>query len=222
MPDVELIVVDDAEAAARATARELADVAARGGHVALAGGSTPRRAYQLASVMQSDWSGTELWWGDDRCVEPADSRSNYRLVREALLDGLARGPRAVHRVHGELDVDEAAARYDEELDAVRLDLVLLGLGTDGHTASLFPGDAALDETERRAVAVRRPDVDRVTMTLPVLRATARVVFLVSGEAKAEAVERAFAGDPSPATPASLVRGATTVAIVDRAAAARVR
>ena len=217
--NVELQIEEDAEGASRAAARELA---AASGHVALAGGSTPRRAYQLAAVMRSDWGATELWWGDDRCVEPADSRSNYRLVREALLDGLARSPRVVHRVRGELECEEAAALYDRELEGVRLDLAFLGLGTDGHTASLFPGDPALDETERRAVAVDGPDVERVTMTLPVLNAAARVVFLVVGEAKAEAVQRAFAGDASAETPSSLVRGETTLAILDRAAAARVR
>jgi len=217
--NVELQIEEDAEGASRAAARELA---AASGHVALAGGSTPRRAYQLAAVMRSDWGATELWWGDDRCVEPGDSRSNYRLVREALLDGLARPPRVVHRVRGELECEEAAALYDRELEGVRLDLAFLGLGTDGHTASLFPGDPALDETERRAVAVDGPDVERVTMTLPVLNAAARVVFLVVGEAKAEAVQRAFAGDASAETPSSLVRGETTLAILDRAAAARVR
>jgi 6-phosphogluconolactonase len=220
--DVQLLVVEDPEAASRAAARELAEAAGAGGHVALAGGSTPRRAYQLTSVMHPDWGRTELWWGDDRCVEPADSRSNYRLVRESLLDGLARSPRVVHRIHGELECEEAAALYDRELDGVRLDLAFLGLGTDGHTASLFPGDPALDETEHRAVAVDRPDVERVTMTLPVLNAAGRIVFLVVGAEKADAVQRAFAGDPSPEIPASLVRGETTVAILDRAAAARVR
>jgi 6-phosphogluconolactonase len=220
--DLQLLVVEDPDAAARAAARELAEAAGAGGNVALAGGTTPRRAYQLASVMHPDWGATELWWGDDRCVEPADSRSNYRLVRESLLDGLARSPRVVHRDRPELGCEAAAALYDEELEGVRLDLVFLGLGTDGHTASLFPGDSALDETERRAVAVRRPDVDRVTMTLPVLNAAARVVFLAVGEEKAEAAQRAFAGDPSPETPSSLVRGQTTVAILDRAAAAHVR
>jgi 6-phosphogluconolactonase len=220
--DVELLVVEDPDAASRAAARELAEAAGLGGNIALAGGSTPRRAYQLASVMHPDWGATELWWGDDRCVEPADSRSNYRLVREALLDGLARSPRVVHRVRGELDCEEAAALYDRELEGVRLDLVFLGLGADGHTASLFPGDGAVDETEHRAVAVHRPDVERVTMTLPVLNAAARVVFLVVGEEKAEAVQKAFASEPSPETPSSLVRGGTTVVILDRAAAARVR
>jgi 6-phosphogluconolactonase len=216
--DVELVVVADAEEASRAAARELADGS---GHIALAGGSTPRRAYQLAAVLRTDWGATEIWWGDDRCVEPADPHSNYRLVRESLLDALARPPKAVHRVRGELGCEEAADAYDAELNDVRLDFALLGLGADGHTASLFPGDPALDETERRAVAVARADFGRVTMTLPVLCATRRVVFLAVGEDKAEAVARAFAGQQSPDTPASLVRGETTIAIVDRAAAAHV-
>ena len=217
--DVKILLADDAEEASRLAGRELAGAS---GHIALAGGSTPRRAYQLAAVLRPDWSDTELWWGDDRCVEPADARSNYRLVREALLDGIARPPGAVHRVRGEGDCEEAAMLYDRALEGVRLDLVLLGLGDDGHTASLFPHDPALDERERRAVAVQRPDVARVTMTLPVLNAARRIVFLVVGADKAEAAARAFGADPSPDVPASLVRAETTVAVLDRAAAAGVR
>jgi 6-phosphogluconolactonase len=168
--------------------------------------------------LEPDWSAAEVWWADERCVPPDDERSNFRLAREALLDRLAVPPRAVHRILCELDPQEAARRYDEELRGVTLDLVLLGVGADGHTASLFSHHEALDEEERLAVAVERPDVARVTLTPPPLRAARQVVFLVVGEEKAEAVRRAFGAPPDPATPASLIHGQRTTAILDRAAA----
>jgi 6-phosphogluconolactonase len=126
----------------------------------------------------------------------------------------------VHRIRGELGAEPAAAEYDRELEGVRLGLALQGLGPDGHTASLFPGAPALEERERRAIAVPQDDVERVTMTLPMLSAADQVVFLVVGAEKAEAVARAFAGRPDPATPASLLRSANgeTIALLDRAAA----
>jgi 6-phosphogluconolactonase len=152
-------------------------------------------------------------------VPPEDERSNYRLVRERLLVRLERPP-ADHRVLGELPAAEAADRYDEELHRVELDLALLGIGSDGHTASLFPNDPALDEAVRRAVALERPDAERVTMTLPVLNGAAEIAFLAVGADKADAIRRAFAEPAGPATPASLVRSAagTTYAFLDRAAA----
>jgi 6-phosphogluconolactonase len=161
---------------------------------------------------------------DERCVRPDDERSNYRLVRERLLDRLERGPAVEHRVRGELPAARAAEEYESELRGVGLELALLGMGADGHTASLFPNDPALGEEIRRAVAVRRPDVDRVTLTLPVLRGAAIVVFLVVGADKAGAVRRAFAEPASTATPASLVRSSDgrTYVFVDRAAASDLR
>ena len=153
-------------------------------------------------------------------MRPDDENSNYRLVRERLIDRLERGPAVEHRIRGELPAEQAADGYESELRGVALDLVLLGMGADGHTASLFPNDRALEERERRAVAVSRPDFERVTMTLPVLSASEAVVFLVVGQDKADAVRRAFAEAPSPATPASLVRssGRTTYTFLDRGAA----
>ena len=193
----------------------------------LTGGSTPARAYELAASLRPDWSSVELWWGDERCVPPEHEWSNYGLAKRTLLDRVARSPAAVHRIEGELAPDEAAERYDEELEGVALDLVLLGLGPDGHAASIYPFAQTVDERERRAVAAPAqldPFVDRVTMTIPVLETAPLVVFLVSGEPKAEAVRRAFAGPPSPATPASLIRSTqgTTLVILDRAAASELR
>lgn len=220
--DLEIRVSASAAEAHREAAELLAGRAELGGHVALSGGSTPRPAYELAARLAPDWSRVELWWADERCVPPDDVRSNYRLVRDSLVDRLDRKPAAEHRVRGELPPGEAADAYDGELQGVEFDLVLLGVGPDGHTASLFPNDPALEELGRRAVAARRPDVDRVTLTIPPLNASDTVVFLVVGADKAEAVERAFAGPPARATPASLVRSAsgTTLALLDRAAAAR--
>ncbi len=168
---MELRVAASAAEAVREAAELLAEAAGRGGHVALSGGSTPRPAYEAAARLQPDWSGVEVWWADERCVPPDDERSNYRLVRESLLDRLDRKPAIEHRVRGELSPEEAADAYDHELRGVVFDLALLGIGPDGHTASLFPNDPALDELQRRAAAVPRPDVDRVTATIPQLNAS---------------------------------------------------
>jgi 6-phosphogluconolactonase len=223
MSDVELRVVDDADSAAEATAQVVAQAARAGGDVGLSGGSGPRVAYERASILQPDWSGVELWWIDERCVPPDDGRSNYRMIRESLLDGLARPPRAVHRIRGELPPQEAADDYDAALDGVTLALALMGVGADGHTASLFPNAPTLDETGRRAVAADaglEPFVPRVTLTRPTLESAETMVYLATGEGKADAVARAFAQPPSQETPASLVRGRRTVAILDRAAASQ--
>jgi 6-phosphogluconolactonase len=218
---VELRVSASADAARRGAAELLADAAARGGHIAVSGGSTPGPAYEAAAQLESDWSRTELWFADERCVPPEDEDSNYRLVRERLLVRLDRPPALEHRIRGELPAAEAADLYDEELRGVTLDFALLGIGPDGHTASLFPNDPALDDRERRAVAVRRPDVERVTMTIPILNGATAVAFLAIGADKADAIRRTFADPPGLATPASLVRSTagTTYTFLDRAAAA---
>ena len=220
--DVEIVVAADP---AQAVAERIAAAVESGGHVVLTGGSTPRRAYELAAGLAPDWSGVEVWWSDERCVPPDDERSNYGMVKAALLDRLATSPSAVHRMRGELGRAAGAADYERELGALgRFDLLLLGLGPDGHVASLYPGQPTLDETERRAIGAEahlEPFVDRITLTLPLLRAARAVVFLVAGADKADAVRRAFAGEPSRATPGSLVRalGGTTTAVLDAAAAA---
>jgi len=212
---VDLRVVDDP---ARAAGELLAEVT--GGHVALSGGGIAGGAYAVTARLQPRWRGVDVWFGDDRAVPPHDARSNYRLVREKLLDALG-SPPEVHRIRGERPAEDAAALYDAELEGITLDLALNGIGADGHTASLFPGAPGLDERERRAVAAEaglEPFVDRVTLTPPVFSACRLLLYVVAGADKAEAVRRAFAEEPSPATPASLVRGRETIALVDPAAA----
>ena len=194
-----------------------------GKHIVLAGGSTPRRAYELAALKNGDWSQAEVWWGDERCVPSDDERSNFRLVQESLLSRLARPPAAVHRIRVELGAERAAAEYDRELRGVSLGLVLLGIGPDGHTASLFPDSPALSATSRRAVAAEPgldPRVERVTLTPEALAEAAHLVFLAVGAEKLAPLRRTLSGAPSPTTPASLVRSrkGRTTAIVDRAAA----
>ncbi|MFL5915107.1 MAG: 6-phosphogluconolactonase [Gaiellaceae bacterium] len=226
MSSVEITVVADAEEAARLVAERLAGQARAGGGLVLTGGSTPRRAYEIAAELEPDWSRVELWWGDERCVSQDDERSNYGMAKVALLDRLAVGPAAVHRIRGELGRDAGADEYARELTGVStFDLVLLGLGPDGHIASLFPDFPTLDVTDRNAVgteAGHEPFVDRISMTLPRLCATRELLFLVVGDDKADAVSRAFAGEPSHETPGSLARAAdgTTSAVLDRAAAAK--
>ena len=222
---VELVRVADEEEVASVVADVLVEAARAGQAIVLTGGESPGRAYELAASREPDWSAASVWWGDERCVPPEDDRSNFRLARERLLDGLSARPREVHRIQGELGAEAAAAEYDAELIGVSLGLVLLGLGPDGHAASLYPNQPTLDETERRAVpaeAKLEPYVERVTMTLPVLCSAPEVLFLVSGEEKAEAVERAFGRPPAKGTPASLIRSASgrTRVVADAAAAAR--
>jgi 6-phosphogluconolactonase len=222
---VELVRLADAEEVASFVADELVRAARAGSAIVLTGGESPGRAYELAAEREPDWGAAELWWGDERCVPPEDERSNFRLAREKLLDALSGEPREVHRIQGELGADEAAAAYDAELEGVRLDLVLLGIGPDGHAASLFPNQPTLEELSRRAVPAEAkldPFVDRVTMTLPMLCSAPEVLFLVTGDSKAEAVERAFGQSPSPETPSSLIRSAAgrTRLVADASASAR--
>jgi 6-phosphogluconolactonase len=222
MSEVEIVVVDDP---ASVVADMLASAARDGGHIVLTGGSTPARAYELAAERAPDWSRTQLWWGDERCVPPDDERSNYGMAKRTLLDRLEEQPTAVHRMRGELGRDAGAEDYDRELgDLARFDLLLLGLGPDGHIASLYPDEPTLDESERRVIGAEAkldPYVDRITLTLPMLRAARAIVFLVAGADKADAAARAFAGEPTRSTPGSLVHAVsgTTTAVLDRAAAA---
>jgi 6-phosphogluconolactonase len=192
--------------------------------VALTGGSTPRVAYERVAALRPDWSGVDVWFTDERCVPPDHEHSNFRMTEEALLSKVHGA--TVHRMRGELGPEEGAAAYENELGEFgpeQLDLILLGLGPDAHTCSLFPGDAALGERERRVLGIQTPGmaplVARITLTLPVVNSSLQIVFLVTGEDKAEAVERAFRGPPDPRVPGSLVDG-PVVALLDPAAAAR--
>lgn len=226
MSSVDITVVANAEEAARLVAERLAEQARAGGSIVLTGGSTPRHAYELAARLEPDWSRAELWWGDERCVPPDDENSNYGMAKTALLDRLEREPAAVHRMHGELGRDTGAKEYERELAGVgSFDLVLLGLGPDGHIASLFPDFPTLGVTDRDAIgseAGYEPFVDRISLTLPRLCATRELLFLVAGEDKADAVARALANEPSRETPGSLARAAdgATRAVLDRAAAGK--
>jgi 6-phosphogluconolactonase len=222
--DVELVVVEDEQELAAVVAERLARAAREGGNVVLTGGKTPELAYKEAAKRAADWSGVDLWWGDERCVAPDDENSNYRMAKRALLDRLERPPRSVHRIKGELGKEEAAADYERELDDTELDLLLLGVGPDGHVASLFPHAPTLRQRKKVLPAEPglEPFVDRVTLSLPTLRSAHEILFLLAGEGKADAAARAFASEPSPVTPASLVRSrlGRTVVILDRAAAAK--
>lgn len=204
-------------AATRVSAAIVAAVEARGeAAVALAGGSTPRRLYErLALPPHHDripWSVVDFFWGDERAVPADDPESNYRMARETLLDHIPVRPERIHRMPADRDADleEAARAHAGVLRATlpagnggwpRFDLVLLGMGEDGHTASLFPGDPALDEMDSRVAAVETPyrGTRRLTLTLPVLNAAAVVLFLVVGGDKAEATRRVLADrEPLPA------------------------
>jgi 6-phosphogluconolactonase len=214
----DLHIVDDPAAA---VGDLLAEQARRGGSIVLTGGSTPGNAYRHAAELEPDWHKVTLWWGDERCVPPDDERSNYRLAKETLLARLEKPPATTHRIRGEATPADAAAELDAALAGVTLDFLLLGLGPDGHMASLFPGSPQLGVIDRRATdgpAGLEPWVHRITFTVPTIQSAKRVVFLVSGAGKAEAVARAFGSGITPDVPASLSRLAPSVEVfLDRAA-----
>jgi 6-phosphogluconolactonase len=228
----------------RAAAERIAHLSqlavAREGRFALllAGGNTPRRLYALLASpnysIHIDWANTHLFWGDERAVPLSDPKSNCRMVSETLLSRVAVPWQNIHPIEGELPPEEAAERYQEELrqffglrgpaqpeGCATFDLALLGLGADGHTASLFPGSPTLQETARLAVAVPEADPPRVTLTFPALNACAEVLFLVAGAAKAPALAAVLEGPPDLVPPAGRVRPekGEVLWLVDRAAAA---
>ena len=188
--------------------------------VALSGGSTPKGVYQLLAApafrTRVRWGDIHFFWGDERHVPPDHPESNYRMAVEAMLSKVPVPPANVHRVRSELaDADRAAREYEEKIRACvegeplpRFDVIDLGIGTDGHTASLFPGSAALEERERLCVAnwVAKFGAYRITLTLPVLNAARAVTFIVAGAEKAPIIQRVLRDpDPSPPLPAQLVR-----------------
>lgn len=218
-----LQVYADRDAVAAAAAERLVAAA---GNVVLAGGSTPKQAYALVGERRRDWSQTRLWLSDERHVPAGDERSNLGMVRAALGSDAP-----LEAVDTSQVPDAAAADYETRLrDALAgrpgVDLLLTGLGPDGHTASLFPDQPAVGERTRFVVGVpeagMEPHVARVTLTLPVFHAAREVVFLVAGADKADAMLRAFGDPPDASVPAALARpqeGRLTV-LADRDAAAR--
>ena len=233
---VELEVLEDP---ARACAALMVAAAIGGGHLVLTGGSTPRAAYEAfvdaVGTLGLDLSRTTFWIGDERCVEPDDERSNYAMIKASLLDPLASpsGPPAMRRIKGELGPESGAEDYERELRAAgppRFDLVLLGIGSDGHAASLFPDQESLSVSGRLVVGVPEaglePFVPRVSLTLETLTATRQIAVLATGESKAEAVAHAFGPDarPDPHVPSSLLapRAEQLTVLLDAAAAGALR
>jgi 6-phosphogluconolactonase len=217
-------------ASARAVAGVLsAAISARGRcRLALAGGSTPRATYEqlaLPSIGGSvDWTRVDVFFGDERMVPPEDGASNYRMAREALLERVPIPPENVHRISGEAGADEAARRYVADLGETPLDLVLLGMGEDGHVASLFPGTRALEAPHAAAMPSKAPvpPHSRVTLSLPVINSASEVLLIVTGPGKAACLRAVFGERRSghPALPAARVEAATrTEWFVDAAAAA---
>jgi 6-phosphogluconolactonase len=230
-PDAETV----ADRAAAHVARQLRRAYEQRGvaHVALSGGTTPGRTYELLGAKPADLEGVEVWFADERCVGPQDEQSNYRLAEETLLAPANITPERVHRMEGELGPDEGARRYAQELELQLagaqetpypppvLDVVVLGIGPDGHVASLFPGAATLNAGET-AVCLGvhdspKPPPERITLSLAVLRAARECVLLATGASKADAID-AMLATPSAHVPASLLRRERLTVLVDDAAA----
>lgn len=229
----EIVVVADLSALADEAAARVERVALEtppGGTatIALAGGDTPRAAYQHLAGRCPPWGRVAFYLSDERCVPPDAEGSNYGMAREALLDRIPLRPSQVHRILGELDPAEAARLAEEDVRATvpgspwpMFDLMLLGMGPDGHTASLFPGAPELEESGRLMVPVHRPEMPqpwRVSMTMPVINASRRILMMVGGADKAPMVRRAIAGDAS--IPAGRLRpaGRLTWLVTEDAAA----
>lgn len=207
--------------------------------IAVSGGSTPKAAFRLLADPHQHfratmpWSQLQLYWVDERTVPPDHPDSNYHMTRETLLDHVPMHPGQVHRMEGELDPEVAAARYESELrnsmrlegaESPRFDLIGLGMGPDGHTASLFPHTAAIHELGRLVTANHVPQLDtwRITLTWPVINHASSVFFLISGEDKAERVREVFCGPWDPERlPSQLIRPSSGILtlFLDKAAAA---
>jgi 6-phosphogluconolactonase len=210
----EFTVLDSPEDVAAAAASDIAGALREGARsLVLAGGTTPQRCYELLSQMDVEWGRVTILFGDERCVRPDHPDSNYRMARETLLDRVS--PATVHRMPAELGPDEGAGLYAHIVASVApLDVVTLGVGEDGHTASLFPGHEALKATAL-VVGIRnspKPPPQRVTMTLPALQRARRVIILATGAGKADAVAKARRGE----VPSGMIAGARW--LIDRAAA----
>jgi len=230
LPSREAVTAASADALVTAAAQA---IAARGRFLlVLSGGSTPKALFELLATPpyagRIDWTRTHVFWGDERCVPPDDRSSNYRMAREALLDKVPISPEAIHRMRGEDPPEQAAAAYEADLRALfgggapRFDVVLLGMGDNGHTASLFPHLTAVRETSRWVVAEYVGEVKmwRITMTPPLLNAAARVLFLVVGADKAAMLKRVLEGPRDiDALPAQVIAPAGALTwLVDQSAA----
>jgi 6-phosphogluconolactonase len=207
---MKLEVLDDP---AEAVAELLTGAATAGTEMVITGGSSPKRAYELAAARGADWSRASVWFSDERCVPPDHEWSNYAMAEASLLSRLDPLP-DVYRMRGELGPDDGAQAYESEVrdrlgGEPEFGLVLLGLGPDSHSASLFPGMPEVDVTDRVVVGVPEagiePYVPRISLTLPAINAARHVVFLVTGESKRDAVRRAFGDSPDPTSPAARVR-----------------
>jgi 6-phosphogluconolactonase len=210
----EFTVLESAEDVAAAAAADITEALSEGARsLVLAGGTTPRRCYELLSQMEVEWGRVTILFGDERCVRPDHPESNFRMARESLLDRVS--PATVHRMPAELGPDEAAGLYAHIVASLMpLDVVTLGVGEDGHTASLFPGHPALRATAL-VLGVRdspKPPPQRVTLTLSALQPARRVIILATGAGKADAVARARRGE----VPSGMIAGARW--LIDRAAA----
>ncbi len=202
------------DVAARLAAVMAAEIAAGARDVVLAGGTTPMRAHELLGPLVPDWTGVHLWYGDERCVPPEHPDSNHGQAAARLV-----APGATwHRMKGELGPDAGAAAYAEELGESVFDLLVLGMGPDGHIASLFPHRAVFD-AENGVAGIHdspKPPPERITLTLRRINGARRIVLAVSGEAKRDALARAIAG-PDEGTPASLLARDRLLVIADAAA-----
>jgi 6-phosphogluconolactonase len=207
--------------------------------IAISGGSTPKATFELLADpsqpwhRRMPWEMLDIYWVDERCVPPGDDLSNYRMTREALLDHVPLRPEQIHRIEGELEPEAAAAHYEQELrssfgvespEGPRFDLVALGLGADGHTASLFPHSEAIHETTRLVAAnrVQQLEASRVTLTWPLINHSRSVFFLVSGQDKASVLKEVLTGPHDPERlPSQLIWPASGILtlILDKAAAA---
>ncbi len=231
----EIVVLPDPaavtrEAAERFVALARSALAAHGRFtVALSGGSTPQPLYEQLATQPLDWQHVHVFWGDERCVPPVHPDSNYGMAERALLAHIDIPAQNVHRLRGEIDPAQAAQQYEDELRAVfgtlpRFDLILLGMGADAHTASLFPGTPALHEQRRWVMAqyVDKLQASRLTLTPPIVNAAANVIFLIAGSDKAAALQVVWHGAHDPDRyPAQIVKPTTGHVswLVDRAAIA---
>jgi 6-phosphogluconolactonase len=230
-PDTETVATRAAAVIGRQLQRALAERPRA--HLALSGGSAPGRTYELLAAELPSWERMHVWFVDERCVAPDDAESNYRLAREALLGQAALAPAHVHRMEGERGPDEGARRYAEELreqlaaddELPVLDVAVLGIGPDGHVASLFPGASQLDaDAGELCLGVRdspKPPPERITLSLPLLRDARSCVLIATGASKADAIA-AMLGEPTRHVPASLLARERLTVIVDDDAAPSTR